>query len=399
MRLATIQGPLEIGLDYQRYVPAAKTDQAASPALNLKNPHNIGDWFVTKATDRILAYDDLYIIDRKAPDTDWDVVNQECSAVVLKGGNYIQSDWLHQTFGLEMFKKIKIPIVIFGAGIQAPVGGTVDFSPEEAEILRYIHASTACSSVRGHSTAEALATIGIDNVAVTSCPTTFWSRQPEIVIRPPEDHSCGFSFRQSLYSDDPEVMSAQFRAIDTVRDQFGKVTVIVQGEELLVQRYMQAVRWGAEHEAHISRVDGTGLRRLERRPLDRDQLRDDVHARFGRYTRPTLLDWFINNSFFSYDIGEYLATYRSQGMVVGCRLHSNLVSVANGTPTVFLTYDQRTTELAQLLQLPNCPVMEFNSDFDLLGQEWRPFEKAYAVRYAEMRRFLDSNGLHHNLSG
>ncbi len=399
MRLATIQGPLEIGLDYRRYVPAAKTDQAASPALNHASPHNIGDWFVTKATDRLLAYDELFIINRRSPDKDWDAINSECSALVLKGGNYIQTDWLSQTFGLEMFKKIKIPIVIFGAGIQAPAGQNVHFAPEEAEILRYIHASSACSSVRGHSTAEALSSIGIDNVAVTACPTAFWSRLPEIVVRAPDDHSCGFSFRQSLYSDDPHVLASQFGAIETVRDKFGKVTVILQGEEVVIQRYLQALRWGAEHEAVFSPVESTGLRRLERRPLDIEQLGADVHTRFGRYTRPALLDWFMNNSFFSYDIGEYLSTYRSQGMVVGCRLHSNLVSVANRTPTVFLTYDQRTTELAQLLQLPNCPLAEFGPGFDLMGQDWRPFEKAYAVRYAEMRRFLDSNGLAHNLRG
>ena len=29
-------------------------------------------------------------------------------------------------------------------------------------------------------------------------------------------------------------------------------------------------------------------------------------------SRPEFLDWFMNNSFFSYDIGEYLRTYRSQ---------------------------------------------------------------------------------------
>jgi hypothetical protein len=327
------------------------------------------------------------------------LINSECQALVLKGGNYIQADWMSRTFGMEMFRKIHIPIVIFGAGIQAPAGQSVQFAPEEADILRYIHESSACSSVRGHSTAEALATIGITNVAVTACPTTFWSRRPEIQVRAPADHSCGFSFRQSLYSDDPSVLESQFRAIETVRDQFGRVTVIVQGEELAVQRYMQTIRWGAEHEARFGAVENTGLRRLQRIPLEAGRLRTDVHDRFGRYTRPPLLDWFMNNSFFSYDIGEYLTTYREQGMVVGCRLHSNLVSVANRTPTVFLTYDQRTTELAQLLQLPHCPVTSFGPDFDLFGQDWRPFEKAYAVRYAEMRRFLDANGLRHNLPG
>jgi hypothetical protein len=396
MKLATIQGPLEIGLDYHRYVPAAKMDQAASPALDYAAPHNMGDWFVTKAADRILAYDDLTIIHRDAPDTEWDMVNDECDAMVLKGGNYIQADWLTREFGIELFRKIKIPIILFGAGLQAGKAERVTFQPEEIEILRYIH-DGAASSVRGNSTAEALAGIGIDNAVVTACPTAFWSRQPEIAVRPPHDDRAAYTFRQSLYSDDPAVYEAQFRAIETVRDRFGQVTVILQGEEVLMQRYLEVRRWGAEHEARLEPIPGTRLRRLTRTPLRLDEIRAEIHDRFGRFTRPGLLDWFVNNTFFSYDIGEYLTTYRAQGLVVGCRLHSNLVSLANGTPTVFLTYDQRTQELAELLELPQCALTDFGPDFDLLGQDWRPFEKSYRHHFAEMRRFLEVNGLPHRL--
>jgi polysaccharide pyruvyl transferase WcaK-like protein len=106
----------------------------------------------------------------------------------------------------------------------------------------------------------------------------------------------------------------------------------------------------------------------------------------------------MNNTFFSYDIGEYLALYRSCGMVVGCRLHSNLLAVANGTPTVFLTYDQRTQELAELLELPHCALEDFGPEYDLFGQDWRPFEKSYRAHFAELRRFLEANGLPHRLA-
>jgi hypothetical protein len=399
MRIATIQGPLEIGLDYHRYVPAAKMDQVVHPQLDYANPHNIGDWFVTKATDRLLAYDDLLIINRDSPQRDWDIVNGECDALVLKGGNYIQSDWLTREFGIELFRKIKIPIIMFGVGLQADRKGAITFGAEEIEILKYIHDSSAYSSLRGNSTAEALAGIGIHNVVVTACPTAYWSRKPELIVRPPSADSAGFSFRQSLYSTDAEVYKAQFSAIETVRDKFGKVKVILQGEEVLMQRYLEAKQWGAEHEARIAPVAGSTLRLLSRTALREETLRSEVHARFGQYTRPEFLNWFLDNSFFSYDIGEYLQMYRSQGMVIGCRLHSNLVSLANGTPTFVLTYDQRTQELAELMSMPHCALMDFGPDVDVLGQDWRPFEKNYSFYYSEMRRFLDSNNLPHRLEG
>ncbi len=182
-----------------------------------------------------------------------------------------------------------------------------------------------------------------------------------------------------------------------VRDRFGTVTVILQGEEVLLQRYMEARRWGAEHEARLTSLPGSRLRRLTRTPLRAATLAAEIIDRFGEYARPDLLNWFMNNTFFSYDIGEYLRTYAAQGMIVGCRLHSNLVALANGAPTMFLTYDQRTQELAELFEVPHCPLLEFGPDVDLLGQDWRPFEKNYRHYFGEMRRFLEENGLPHRL--
>src|SRR5262249_53914463 len=149
------------------------------------------------------------------------------------------------------------------------------------------------------------------------------------------------------------VYRAQFRAVDAVRDKFGQVTVILQGEEVLLQRYLEARRWGAEHEAKLTALPGSRLRRLTRSPLNADVLEREIHTRFQEFARPELLSWFMKNTFFSYDVGEYLSTYREQGMVVGCRLHSNLVALANGVPALFLTYDQRTQELVDLFEAPH----------------------------------------------
>jgi polysaccharide pyruvyl transferase WcaK-like protein len=399
MRIATIAGPLEIGLDYRRYIQAARRNQVASPVLDPKHPHNIGDWFVTTATDRLLDYSEAMVIRKDAPQRDWDVINSECDVLVLKGGNYIQRDWLTQQYGIEMFRKIKIPIVMFGVGLQAGVREKVEFAPEEAEILRFIHASTASSSVRGESTAEALSSIGIHNSVVTGCPTTYWSRKPEIELREAHTERGAFSFRQGLYSDDPAVYASQFRAIEAARDQFSTLKVILQGEELLLQQYLMTSQWGAEHAVRAKGTEGTSMLRLTREPLDIAAMRDEILHTYGPFAKPSFLRWFMDNTFFSYDVGDYLDFYRAQGMVVGCRLHSNLVSIANGTPTFFLTYDQRTTELAELLELPNAPVTTFNSDMlvDFVHQDWSGFRKQYTHYYGEMRRFLDENHLAHNL--
>lgn len=175
MRIATIQGPLQIGLDYSRDMPAGRANRLINPQLDERHPHNIGDWFVTTSSDRILDYDEAVLISRDAPQEDWDALNAECDVLVLKGGNYVQHDWLSQQFGLELFSKVKIPIFLFGIGLQAGRAEKVDFAPEEAEIWRLLSDRSAAISVRGGSTAEALSSIGISNAVVTGCPTTYWS--------------------------------------------------------------------------------------------------------------------------------------------------------------------------------------------------------------------------------
>jgi polysaccharide pyruvyl transferase WcaK-like protein len=373
-------------------------DQASPPLLDPKYPHNIGDWFVTKIVDRVLDYDELILIKPDATGKEWAYINQECDVLVLKGGNYIQPNWLTQQFGLDLFRKIKIPIVLFGAGLQATCSETIAFEREEVAILKYIHDSCTCSSVRGERTAEALEQIGITNVVVTGCPSIFWSRKPRLSVRAAHDRSAGFSFRQWLYSTDPDMYKAQFRAIEMVRDKFGSVRVFLQGEEVHLQHYLEARQWGAEFQASIVRVPDMNLQKLVRAPLDPAELRTEIHERLDKFSRPVFIDWFMNNTFFSYDISEYISEYQSKGMVIGCRLHSNLLSLAHETPVFYLTYDQRTQEVVDLFDIPGCRLTDFNDEIDLFNQDWRPFENKYEFYYQEMRRFLQLNNLKHRLS-
>jgi polysaccharide pyruvyl transferase WcaK-like protein len=397
MKIATLQGPLQIGLDSRRFVPAAKMDQASPPILDPKQPHNIGDWFVTKVTDRLLDFDELIIVGPGAGEREWELVNSECDALVLKGGNYIQPNWLTRVFGLELFEKISIPIVLFGVGLQSGLSENVEFEEEEIEILHYIHNSSAYSSLRGSSTAEALERIGITNTLVTGCPTLFWSREPELKVREPSTDSAAFSYRQGLYSSEQGVYEAQFRAIRQVRERFGRTTVMLQGEEVLLQRYLQATKWEAEHTTSYRPVEGMKLATLTRSPIDAEEIAATLHTQLDRFADPELVGWVMDNCFFSYDIGEYLARYRHEGLVIGCRLHSNLLALAQGIPSFFLIYDERTREIADLFDVPRCNLTEFDPGVDPLSYSWSACEKNYAVYFEEMRRFLEANGLAHKL--
>jgi polysaccharide pyruvyl transferase WcaK-like protein len=399
MRIATLDGPLEIGVEYWRTLPASKFDQAAPQFYNPRNPHNVGDWFLTKIVDRLLDFDELVLLHRGAEQRAWDEVNETCDALVLRGGNYIQRDFLSTHVGTDALLRITIPIILFGAGIQEVPAGGVAFTDDEQRVLHHIHDSCEFSAVRGDLSAEALASIGITNTVVTGCPTLFWSRQPRLELRNPtaDSMTAAFSFRQSLYSSDLDVYRAQFAAIDSVRKRFPNTTVILQGEEVALQQLHMARRWGSEFKVKIDYGPGKTMH-LRRERMNPEQLIVDAHAQYDRFADPALVDWLTENTFFSWDIGEYLDLYRRQDVLVGCRFHSNLLAMANGTPSYYLTYDQRTREFVELMNIPSSTLESFSGEVDVVDQPWHRVEDAYEVRFAEMRRFLDGNVLSHRLT-
>jgi hypothetical protein len=390
-----------IGLDasFDRYVPASRFDQARPPFWRDDEPKNVGDWFITKVTERILDIDELLVVRPDATAPAFEEVNSTCDAVILKGGNYLHpGGLLRRAIGLDVFHKLKIPIIMFGSGVQAGIGEPVWFDDEDIEILRYIHDSCAASCVRGWSAAEALERIGITNTVVTGCPTLFWAREPELRLRPPGDRAAVFTFRDGLFTPEDRFYRNQFAAIERVRDLFSHVTVALQGEEIALQDLYMAERWGVDGggvvrpDAHID-----GLMRLRRARLDPAELRDVVHERYDRYTRPAFVDWVSANSFFSWDIADYLDLYRSVDVIVGCRFHGNLLALANGTPAYYLTYDQRTEELVDLLGLPSHRLPDLDPLFDPRVADWSVFEVRYRALYERMLAFLDVNGLRHRM--
>lgn len=395
MKLATLGGPLEIGVEYVRSLQLSRLDQLTPPFFDPGYPHNVGDWYLTKIVDRLLEYDELLIVYGDGTPEVWEEINSTCDAVVLRGGNIISPDFFSRHIGREKIERISIPIILFGAGVQDVPPDGVPFTEDEIAVLRHIHERCASSAVRGERTAEVLASIGITNTVITGCPTFYWSRKPQLELRKPLGHRAGFTFRQWLYTNDAGPYRSMFDALAQVRDQFDEVVVLVQGEEVALQDLYQNRSWGADRRVTISRDPGT--LRLKRAPVDELALVESVHTRYGGWATPGELDWLIGHSFFSWDIADYLDLSRELDVVVGCRLHGNLLALANGTPAYFLTYDDRTREIVDFLAAPSSPVSALDASTRFSEQDWAPVQQRYTIGLGRLREFLEGNRLAHRL--
>jgi hypothetical protein len=185
--------------------------------------------------------------------------------------------------------------------------------------------------------------------------------------------------------------------MDLLRRSSEKTTVFAQGEEVALQRYLQATQWGAEFSARMEPVPGHHLLSLKREPMVASDFRDEVHAQFDPHAGPELVDWMLENSYFSWDIDRMISRYRDMDLMVGCRLHGNLLALANGTPAYYLTYDERTREVVELLQLPNSPVDQVDPGVNFAAQDWGPTLRRYEECYLRMLQFLDANALDHRM--
>jgi polysaccharide pyruvyl transferase WcaK-like protein len=100
-------------------------------------------------------------------------------------------------------------------------------------------------------------------------------------------------------------------------------------------------------------------------------------------------------------VAEYDAIARAQDLVLGFRLHGNLIALSNGVPSVYFTYDSRTTEFVDTFNIPAFDI--YGGKPFVLEEYWRQdlferFNRTYYHRYRDMQLFLDENGLPHRMA-
>jgi hypothetical protein len=198
--------------------------------------HNIGDAFVFDSSLKLLNYDQLDVLDiRTVKPGDVERYNAEYDYVFLRGSNYIHSDmdWENAE---QVLPRLKIPILAFGVGAQAPKEGKLQLSEQSKRVWKTIAAKSASLGVRGAYTAEVLWDLGIKNVRIVGCPTAFRNNDPDLRIDlPPLDQikKVGFTMRREVsaaYAQDIETYLTRHR--DVVKEMARRfdTVMMMQGE-------------------------------------------------------------------------------------------------------------------------------------------------------------------------
>ena len=344
--------------------------------------HNIGDAFVFDSSLKLLHFDRLDVCDiQTVRPGDADRYNAEYDYVFLRGSNYIHAemDWENAE---AILPHLKIPILAFGVGAQAPAKGKLELPARGKRIWQIIGDHSTTLGVRGAYTAEMLWDMGVRNVRIVGCPTAFRNNDPMLRIDLPplgEVREIGFTVRREVSKDySPDVAKYLTRHRDIIKAMARRfdARLMMQGE--------------VEEKKLIA---GTPEQRQEAW----------AHLKGNAWCAEWFFDAEIEQLyrtklFYSDAVADYEALVRRLDLVLGYRLHGNLMALANGVPSVYFVYDSRTAEFCETFAIPSYNVYT-DKDF-VLEEFWdqarfERFNRAFYMRYRDMRDFLDENGIQH----
>lgn len=357
----------------------------ANLASHIDHYHNIGDAFVFDSSLKLLNFEQLdeLPIDRVDPAM-IDRLNAEYDYVFLRGSNYVHAE-MNWSKAAEVLRRLKLPVIAFGIGAQAPVSGKLELSEDTKTVLKLISDSTASLGVRGTYSAEVLNDLGIRNVRIIGCPTAFRNNDPNLAIRlPPLEQvkTAGVTLRREVsktYAQDiKRYLTFHRDLVKAMADRF-EVTLMSQGE--------------AEEKK-------LALGTPEQKAAAMAALEDNAWAS-SWYLDEQVSGLYRSRMFYSDIVADYERLVRGLDLVLGYRLHGNLMALANGTPSIYFTYDSRTVEFADTFKIPSIDVFagqDFRLEEHWVQARFDRFNAAYAQVYRAMSAFLSENRVDHKMA-
>ena len=328
-----------------------------NPAVSTEN---VGDLFIVDSLKRIVEHDreNSFDVDPRKPIGARDIARiNEADAAVICGTNL----WYKRmpkpgrwTFSLADLNTIRVPVIPLGVGTTRHSDDDNDFEPETLAQIRRIHESCAVGSARDWRTAEVLNAAGVKNVAMTGCPTLFRSLAPEWRLR---------------------------------RKPGAKKVVVT-------------VRKGAAKNVRklLTELTSRGLEPVIAAQQDPDNFLARQPIPFIRKSWPTL---------YRYDMKPYMDLVDEALGAVGWRLHGNMIHLAHGNPAILFSNCSRGESFCATFGLPRVPSPDHvelpdGTIREMVDRLLDPATFAdLPARYAEhrrnMARFLEANGLRHNL--
>lgn len=313
------------------------------------------------------------------------VIAQGHDGFIIPAANWLNptSDWGELARRIEL---TQLPCVMVGIGVQSPkLGAIPQITPGTLRLMQVVSERSKSIAVRGQFTAEVLEHYGIKNSAVTGCPSLLWH-----VDRPACVNATG------TVGNKVSVGASRENNIKAVQDSSLRSRISRYLSKLALDHDYEFVAQTEIHDINASR--GT----FESADA-RKQALEYLRAAYEEDNADKLIQYLAQNLRVFSDASSWIAHMGKQRLVLGTRLHGVIAGLLAGTPSVLISHDARTIEMAKHLNIP-CLAAETVLDNGLGATaiseqfEAEAFNKRMISYYREFKSFFQANDVQVNLN-
>jgi hypothetical protein len=253
--------------------------------------------------------------------------------------------------------------------------------PNTLRMMKIISERSPEIGVRGYYTAEVLSANGIQNVNVIGCPSIYANCSPTTAFRISsnlfENMAVNFSRRVADHSFNKNyLMSIENALLKIAIDNDAEFIAQDEIEEI-------AISYGNKSNEFI----------------------DDIKIYFNQKNINEVVNYFEARLRYFTNYTEWKNTIKQKNLIVGSRLHGNLIALINGIPSLTIVHDSRTLEMCALT---GAPYIHINSAENINYTDNIIIEKINNINYdlfiknhknlfIKYKKFLDLSGLNNRI--
>ncbi len=276
-------------------------------------------------------------------------LNTDSSMLMIAGSglytNYPMSSGWYFPCKTELFKKIKVPIILVGIGNNKNIKGKIlndELNPKTKESIKLINKLSSISTVRDQRTYNLLKDLGINKHELQLDPANFLK-----VPKVPKEKRVAINLAQH---------SPVLGRFDGTRDVRNKNIKYFSK----IGRYLESKRYKIVFIAH-------------------DALEQSLILDLQKQL-PNLE--FVNTD----NVDKMLYEYSRCEFSIGLKMHSNILSFASGTPAIGLYYDQKQIEYLKMINCEELGICVFSDYYKELKNKVDTMLKNYKYYTERIRK-------------
>ena len=264
--------------------------------------------------------------------------------IAIAAANWVNPD-ANLAYLADFLETTKLPCVVVGLGGQVPFGGKLPKLQEGTErFLKIVSERSHSISVRGQHTQDILEQYGIHNTWVTGCPSILGDG---LGIRPINNNKAISDIKKVVIQGTRHSYSESIFKKTKIND------INLQIYRLALEKEMPLLLQSEVADIYITMEENCDY--------DLNQKNMIFLKQVYQKDESTIINFLKNNALLYWNLTDWFEDLSHYDFLIGTRIHGVMSALLSGVPAVLLTHDERTKELAEVMNIPYQDIRELES--------------------------------------